>query len=38
LNEVELERSLLADKDQMQQARIQELEAMLATMREKLYQ
>ncbi|KAI8360213.1 hypothetical protein B0O80DRAFT_197164 [Mortierella sp. GBAus27b] len=38
LNEVELERSLLADKDQMQQARIQELETMLATMREKLYQ
>ncbi|KAF9366438.1 hypothetical protein BGX34_002713 [Mortierella sp. NVP85] len=37
LNEVELERSLLADKDQMQQARIQELETMLAAMREKLY-
>ncbi|KAI1317140.1 hypothetical protein EDD11_008931 [Mortierella claussenii] len=37
LNEVELERSLLADKDQMQQARIQELEAMLAALREKLY-
>ncbi|KAF9429024.1 hypothetical protein BGZ76_001955 [Entomortierella beljakovae] len=38
LNEVELERSLLADKDQMQQARIQELEALLASLREKLYQ
>ncbi|KAG0346139.1 hypothetical protein BG004_002384 [Podila humilis] len=38
LNEVELERSLLADKEQMQQARIQELEAVLAAMREKLYQ
>ncbi|KAF9198774.1 hypothetical protein BGZ49_000300 [Haplosporangium sp. Z 27] len=37
LNEVELERSLLADKDQMQQARIQELEALLASVREKLY-
>ncbi|KAF9110294.1 hypothetical protein BGX27_006552 [Mortierella sp. AM989] len=37
LNEVELERSLLADKDHMQQARIQELEAMLAAVREKLY-
>ncbi|KAF8951665.1 hypothetical protein BGZ46_003866 [Entomortierella lignicola] len=37
LNEVELERSLLADKDQMQQARIQELEKMLAAVREKLY-
>jgi hypothetical protein len=37
LNEVELERSLLADKDHMQQARIQELETMLAAMREKLY-
>ncbi|KAF8940084.1 hypothetical protein EDD21DRAFT_139374 [Dissophora ornata] len=37
LNEVELERSLLADKDQMQQARIQELEKMLSSMREKLY-
>ncbi|KAI7820116.1 hypothetical protein BC939DRAFT_239174 [Gamsiella multidivaricata] len=37
LNEVELERSLLADKDQMQQARIQELEKMLASLREKLY-
>ncbi|KAG0007762.1 hypothetical protein BGZ80_004262 [Entomortierella chlamydospora] len=37
LNEVELERSLLADKDQMQQARIQELEAMLASIRERLY-
>jgi hypothetical protein len=37
LNEVELERSLLADKDQMQQARIQELERMLATVREKIY-
>ncbi|KAG0206632.1 hypothetical protein BGX28_001971 [Mortierella sp. GBA30] len=37
LNEVELERSLLADKDQMQQARIQELEFMLASAREKLY-
>ncbi|KAG0258928.1 hypothetical protein BG011_002976 [Mortierella polycephala] len=37
LNEVELERSLLADKDQMQQARIQELEMMLSTVREKLY-
>ncbi|ORZ16653.1 hypothetical protein BCR41DRAFT_352903 [Lobosporangium transversale] len=37
LNEVELERSLLADKDQMQQARIQELEKMLAALREKLY-
>ncbi|ORZ15581.1 hypothetical protein BCR41DRAFT_66133 [Lobosporangium transversale] len=37
LNEVELERSLLADKDQMQQARIQELEQMLASMREKQY-
>ncbi|KAG0203321.1 hypothetical protein BGX28_004378 [Mortierella sp. GBA30] len=37
LNEVELERSLLADKDQMQQARIQELERMLAAVREKLY-
>ncbi|KAG0258632.1 hypothetical protein BG011_003158 [Mortierella polycephala] len=37
LNEVELERSLLADKDHMQQARIQELERMLATAREKLY-
>jgi hypothetical protein len=37
LNEVELERSLLADKDHMQQARIQELETMLSAMREKLY-
>ncbi|KAG0281841.1 hypothetical protein BGZ95_008983 [Linnemannia exigua] len=37
LNEVELERSLLADKDQMQQARIQELERMLATVREKMF-
>ncbi|KAG0380706.1 hypothetical protein BGX24_006039 [Mortierella sp. AD032] len=37
LNEVELERSLLADKDQMQQARIQELERMLSTVREKLF-
>lgn len=37
LNEVELERSLLADKDQMQQARIQELERMLAAVREKMY-
>ncbi|KAF9573652.1 hypothetical protein EC968_008289 [Mortierella alpina] len=37
LNEVELERSLLADKDQMQQARIQELELLLASVREKLY-
>ncbi|KAF9358763.1 hypothetical protein BGX26_000975 [Mortierella sp. AD094] len=37
LNEVELERSLLADKDQMQQARIQELEKMLSSLREKLY-
>lgn len=37
LNEVELERSLLADKDQMQQARIQELEQVLASLREKLY-
>ncbi|KAF9924259.1 hypothetical protein FBU30_005732 [Linnemannia zychae] len=37
LNEVELERSLLADKDQMQQARIQELERMLAAIREKMY-
>ena len=37
LNEVELERSLLADKDQMQQARIQELERMLSAVREKLY-
>ncbi|KAF9958486.1 hypothetical protein BGZ65_001409 [Modicella reniformis] len=37
LNEVELERSLLADKDQMQQARIQELESMLTALREKLY-
>ncbi|KAF9906667.1 hypothetical protein EC991_000392 [Linnemannia zychae] len=31
LNEVELERSLLADKDHLQQARIQELEVLLAT-------
>ncbi|KAK3838168.1 MAG: hypothetical protein J3R72DRAFT_423376 [Linnemannia gamsii] len=30
LNEVELERSLLADKDHLQQARIQELEVLLA--------
>ncbi|KAF9905778.1 hypothetical protein EC991_001316 [Linnemannia zychae] len=37
LNEVELERSLLADKDQMQQARIQELERMLAAVREKMF-
>ncbi|KAG0018413.1 hypothetical protein BGZ81_010253, partial [Podila clonocystis] len=37
LNEVELERSLLADKDQMQQARIQELEAILSSLREKMY-
>ncbi|KAF9420889.1 hypothetical protein BGZ94_008998 [Podila epigama] len=37
LNEVELERSLLADKDQMQQARIMELEAMLASLRQKMY-
>ncbi|KAG0065892.1 hypothetical protein BGZ89_007824 [Linnemannia elongata] len=37
LNEVELERSLLADKDQMQQARIQELERMLAAVREKIF-
>ncbi|KAF9980573.1 hypothetical protein BGZ65_004933, partial [Modicella reniformis] len=37
LNEVELERSLLADKDQMQQAHIQELELMLAALRDKLY-
>lgn len=37
LNEVELERSLLADKDQMQQARIQELERMLTSVREKMY-
>ncbi|KAF9435925.1 hypothetical protein BGZ76_005221 [Entomortierella beljakovae] len=37
LNEVELERSLLADKDQMQQSRIQELEKMLSSLREKLY-
>ncbi|KAF9096075.1 hypothetical protein BGX29_008342 [Mortierella sp. GBA35] len=37
LNEVELERSLLADKDQMQQARIQELERMLASVREKMF-
>ncbi|KAF9578983.1 hypothetical protein BGW38_004955, partial [Lunasporangiospora selenospora] len=37
LNEVELERSLLADKDHMQQARIQELERMLASLREKLF-
>ncbi|KAF8941249.1 hypothetical protein EDD21DRAFT_410843 [Dissophora ornata] len=37
LNEVELERSLLADKDHMQQARIQELELVLASLREKLY-
>ncbi|KAG0053411.1 hypothetical protein BGZ83_001177 [Gryganskiella cystojenkinii] len=37
LNEVELERSLLADKDQMQQARIQELEQLLSSLREKLY-
>ncbi|KAI1314352.1 hypothetical protein EDD11_002253 [Mortierella claussenii] len=37
LNEVELERSLLADKDQMQQTRIQELELMLASVREKLF-
>ncbi|KAG0291286.1 hypothetical protein BGZ96_005323 [Linnemannia gamsii] len=37
LNEVELERSLLADKDQMQQARIQELERMLTAVREKMY-
>ncbi|KAF9327866.1 hypothetical protein BG006_008897 [Podila minutissima] len=37
LNEVELERSLLADKDQMQQARIQELEAILNSLREKMY-
>ncbi|KAF9417881.1 hypothetical protein BGZ94_009849 [Podila epigama] len=37
LNEVELERSLLADKDQLQQARIQELEAALEALREKMY-
>ncbi|KAG0329371.1 hypothetical protein BGZ99_002377 [Dissophora globulifera] len=37
LNDVELERSLLADKDQMQQARIQELEKLLSSVREKLY-
>ena len=37
LNEVELERSLLADKDHMQQARIQELEQLLSSLREKLY-
>ncbi|KAF9319999.1 hypothetical protein BG003_007525 [Podila horticola] len=37
LNEVELERSLLADKDQMQQARIQELEGILSSLREKMY-
>lgn len=37
LNEVEVERSLLADKDQLQQARIKELEAMLATVRGKLF-
>ncbi|GJJ77805.1 hypothetical protein EMPS_10164 [Entomortierella parvispora] len=37
LNEVEVERSLLADKDQMQQARIQELERMLASVRDKLF-
>ncbi|KAG0370635.1 hypothetical protein BC939DRAFT_503804 [Gamsiella multidivaricata] len=37
LNEVELERSLLADKDQMQQIRIHELELMLAHLREKFY-
>ncbi|KAF9293674.1 hypothetical protein BGZ88_005045 [Linnemannia elongata] len=37
LNEVALERSLLADKDQMQQARIQELERMLAAVREKIF-
>ncbi|KAG0073581.1 hypothetical protein BGZ92_003789 [Podila epicladia] len=37
LNEVELERSLLADKDQMQQARIMELEAMLSSLRQKMY-
>ncbi|KAF9125588.1 hypothetical protein BGW39_007294 [Mortierella sp. 14UC] len=37
LNEVELERSLLADKDQMQQARIQELERMLSAVREKIF-
>jgi hypothetical protein len=37
LNEVELERSLLADKDQMQQARIQELELMLTSLREKMF-
>ncbi|KAG0053679.1 hypothetical protein BGZ83_000674 [Gryganskiella cystojenkinii] len=36
LNEVEIERSLLADKDQMQQARIKELEMMLASVRDKL--
>ena len=37
LNEVELERSLLAEKDHMQQARIQELELLLTSVREKLY-
>lgn len=37
LNEVEIERSLLADKDHMQQARIQELERMLASVRDKLF-
>ncbi|KAG0231507.1 hypothetical protein BGW42_000213 [Actinomortierella wolfii] len=36
LNEVELERSLLADKDLKQQARIQELEKMLADVRASL--
>ncbi|KAF9167750.1 hypothetical protein DFQ26_003334 [Actinomortierella ambigua] len=36
LNEVELERSLLADKDMKQQARIQELEKMLADVRASL--
>jgi len=33
LNEVELERSLLADKGQIQQARIQELEFILSAIR-----
>ncbi|KAG0329416.1 hypothetical protein BGZ99_002127 [Dissophora globulifera] len=37
LNEVELERSLLADKDRLQQARIRELENLLASLRGKSY-
>lgn len=36
LNEVELQRSLLAEREHVQQARIQELEFMLAALRDKL--